>query len=166
LLPVVDWLGPTKGRFVSSINRDPDTWARLGRALRESRERQGLTQGELAKKAHVATKSVSDAEAGKVPKARKPYTLEGIAQALGWPVGAVDSVLSGGEPPGGWQDVRAGMEGDEVEAIFTNAMVRATNNATAAEIRNAVKIAMDDLRRRGYVAETVDAQPNGLNRNG
>lgn len=148
-----------------AMTQDPDTWSRLGGALRESRERQGLTQDELAVKAGVSTKSVQDAEAGKVPKSRMPYTLAPIAKALGWPAGAVDSMLAGGEPPGGWQDVGVGIEGDEVEAIFTNAMVRATNNATAAEIRNAVKIAMDDLRRRGYVSETNATQPNGLSSN-
>lgn len=151
---------------MSSINRDPDTWARLGRALRESRERQGLTQDELAKKAGVSTKSVQDAEAGKVPKARMPYTLAAVAQALGWPAGAVDSVLAGGEPPGGWQDVRADIEDEQVQSILTNAMVRATNNATAVEIRKAVEIAMDDLRRHGFLSETDGAQLNGLNRNG
>ncbi|MFF9279576.1 helix-turn-helix domain-containing protein [Streptomyces griseosporeus] len=143
------------------MSRDPEAWARLGRALRESRERQGLSQAELATRADVSTKSVQDAEAGKVPKSRMPYTLARIAAALGWPAGAVDSVLDGGEPPGGWQNVRVEIEEDQVGSIIANAMVRATENTTSAEIRNATKIALDELRRRGYLRETNATQPNG-----
>ncbi len=140
-------------------------WARLGGALKESRERHGLTQEELAERADVSTKSVQDAESGKVPKSRMPYTLAPIARTLGWPAGAVDSVLAGGEPPGGWQSVRVEIEEEQAESIIVNAMVRATDNATSTEIRNAAKIALDDLRRYGYLRETNETQPNGLSRN-
>lgn len=154
----------TKGRFVMTMTRDPQAWARLGGALRESRERQGLTQAELAQRADVSAKSVQDAEAGKVPKSRMPYTLAPIAKALGWPAGSVDSVLAGEDPPGGWRDVRVEVEVEDsrVEAIIANAMVRATDGATGAEIRKAAKIALDDLRRHGYLRETNAAQPNAL----
>ncbi|WP_432158112.1 helix-turn-helix transcriptional regulator [Streptomyces sp. bgisy153] len=144
------------------MNRDPDAWARLGRALRESRERRGLTQEEVAERADVSKKSVQEAEAGKVPKSRMPYTLAPIAAALSWPAGAVDSVLDGGEPPGGWRDVRVEIEDDRVEQIIVNAMVRATSSTTSAEIRNAAKIALDELRRYGYLPETDGEHPNGL----
>lgn len=140
-------------------------WARLGGALRESRERQGLTQGELAERAGVSKKSIQDLEAGKVPRSRMPYTLAPLAKELGWPAGAVDSVLAGGEPPGGWQNVRVEIEEEQAEAIIANAMVRATDHATSAEIRKAAKIALDDLRRYGYLRETTGTQPNGSSRN-
>ena len=137
-----------------TMTQDPDAWGRLGRALRAARERQGLTQDELAQRAGVSTKSVQDAEAGRVPKRRMPYTLAPMAKALGWPSGAVDAVLAGAEPPGGWQDVRVEVTDDQVEAVISNAMVRALDNVTSAEIRKATKIALDDLRRRGLLRES------------
>ncbi|MCX4622840.1 multiprotein-bridging factor 1 family protein [Streptomyces albogriseolus] len=147
-----------------TMTRDPRAWARLGGALRESREREGLTQAELAQRADVSVKSVQDAEAGKVPKSRMPYTLAPIAKALGWSAGSVDSVLAGEEPPAGWRTVRVDVEAEDsqVEAIIANAMVRATDSATGAEIRKAAKIALDELRRHGYLRETNGTQPNAL----
>ncbi|MBU5946747.1 helix-turn-helix transcriptional regulator [Streptomyces sp. PAM3C] len=143
-----------------TMTRDPQAWARLGRGLRESRERQGLTQDELAARAGVSTKSVQEAEAGKVPKARMPYTLAPIAAAVGWPAGAVEGVLAGAELPDGWQGVRPELGDDQLEAIVVNALVRATDNATGAEIRKAAKIAVDELRRHGLLRETDSAQLN------
>lgn len=148
-----------------TMNRDPDAWRRLGRALKEARERKGLSQGELATRAGVAIKSVQSAEAGTVPKSRMPQSLSPIAQAVGWPAGSVDSVLSGGEPPGGWRTVQIELEDDQIRSIIANAMVRATSGATAEEIRNATKIAVDDLRRIGAIRETVATQPKELNGN-
>ena len=136
------------------MNRDPKAWARLGRALRSAREHRGLTQQELGELAGTSGRSVQDAEAGKVPQARMPYTLGKIASALGWPEGAVDAVLEGAAPPGeGWRDVPAPLPIDEerLEGILTNAMVRATEHATAAEIRAATKIALDELRKNGLL---------------
>jgi hypothetical protein len=103
--------------------------------------------------AGTSGRSVQDAEAGTVPKSRMPYTLGRIASALGWPEGAVDAVLEGAAPPGeGWRDapVRE-IDEEQVAGIITNAMVRATENATSAEIRAATKIALDELRRQGLL---------------
>lgn len=100
-----------------------------------------------------------------MPKSRMPYTLAPIAKALDWPAGAVDSLLEGGEPPGGWQNVRAQIDDDTVAAILTNAIVRATDNATAAEIRKATQLALDDLRRHGFLSDTERVQLNELNGN-
>lgn len=148
-----------------TMNRDPDAWVRLGRALREARERKGLSQGEVAKLASVAIKSVQSAEAGTVPKSRMPQSLAPIAQAVGWPAGSVASVLAGGEPPGGWLTVQIDLEDDQIRSIIANAMVRATSAATAEEIRNATQIAVDDLRRIGALRETIATQANELNGN-
>lgn len=150
------------------MNRDPHAWARLGHALRIAREHAGHSQDELAALADVSTASVQSAEAGTVPKSRMPFTLGPIARALGWPQGAVDAVLAGAEPPGStWQDVPVQRLLDEETAsgILTNAMVRATEHTTSAEIRAATKIALDELRRHGYLAETDGVQPstNGAN---
>lgn len=143
------------------MNRDPQAWARLGRALKSAREHRGLSQAELAAAAEVSAKSVQDAEGGKVPKARMPYTLSRVAEALGWPAGSVESVLEGGPIPGGWQDVPASIAPGDVETILSQAMVRATNNVTAAEIRAATKIALDELRRRGVVTESDEPGDSG-----
>ncbi|MFI2314132.1 hypothetical protein AMK17_25170 [Streptomyces sp. CB00072] len=146
------------------MNRDPQSWARLGQALRTAREHRGHTQQELAEAADVSGRSVRDAEAGAVPKARMPYTLGRIAAALGWPEGAVDAVLDGAAPPGeGWRDApveQGQIDAEQLAGIMTNAMVRATEHATAAEIRAATKIALDELRKQGIIRETDGVQPS------
>jgi transcriptional regulator with XRE-family HTH domain len=136
------------------MNRDPKTWARLGRAIRDARQRRKLTQQQLADLAGVSSRSVQDAEAGTVPKARMPISLGPIAAALGWPEGTIDTILSGGMPPGEeWRDVTVQQQIDEdvLSGIITTAMVRATENTSSAEIRAAIKIALDELRRHGYI---------------
>lgn len=146
------------------MTRDPEAWARLGKALRTARAHRGLTQQDLADLAGVSARSVSDAEGGTVPKARMPQSIDKIAAALGWPEGGVVAVLDGTTPEvGGWQDVpvqqhlRASEEA--VAGIISNAMLRATDHATAAEIRAATNIAMDELRRQGLIGETDGVQP-------
>lgn len=135
------------------MNRDPEAWARLGRALSQTRQAKGLTQQDLADRAGVSLNSVQNAEAGTVPKARMPYTVPAIAALLGWPDGAIDEVLAGGEIPGGFRDVsvQKQIDAEQLETIISAAMVRATENATAAEIRAATKIALDELRRQGLL---------------
>lgn len=144
------------------MNRDPDAWARLGRALRNAREHRGLTQQDLGEMAGTSARSVQDAEGGAVPKARMPYTIGRIAAALGWPEGAVDAVLDGKAPPGdGWQDVPVQqLDEEQLAGIMTTAMVRATEHTTSAEIRAATQIALDELRRQGYLPETNSVQPS------
>ncbi|MEW2127058.1 helix-turn-helix domain-containing protein [Streptomyces sp. NPDC007259] len=148
------------------MNRDPEAWARLGRALRTAREQRRLSQDELADLAGVSTGSVQSLESGTVPKARVPITLSPVAQALGWPAGAAADVLEGEDPPasdGEWRDApvpQQQLDEERVAGIMTNAMVRATEHATAAEIRAATKIALDELRRQGLLSETNSVQPS------
>ncbi|RUP66753.1 Helix-turn-helix protein [Streptomyces sp. NP10] len=146
------------------MNRDPQSWARLGHALRAAREARGLTQADLGALADVSSRSVQDVEAGTVPKKRMPYTLSRVAAALGWPEGAVDAVLDGAAPPGeGWRDApveQAQIDAEQLAGIMTNAMVRATEHATAAEIRAATAIALDELRKQGVIRETNGVQPS------
>lgn len=142
------------------MTRDPAAWARLGQALRAARTHRGLTLAGLGELAGVSARSVQEAEAGKVPKLRMPPSIGKIAAALGWPEGGVDAVLGGGAPPdAGWQDVPAPLAGTAVEGILTNAMVRAMSGTPAAEIRAAAKIAVDEMRRQGLIAETNGVQP-------
>ncbi|MFD8664476.1 helix-turn-helix domain-containing protein [Streptomyces microflavus] len=151
------------------MDRDPQSWARLGHALRTAREHRSLTQQELGDLAGVSGRSVRDAEAGAVPKARMPYTLSRIAAALGWPEGAVDAVLDGAAPPGEeWRTVpveQQQIDEEQLAGIMTNAMVRATEHATAAEIRAATRMALDELRRQGYLPKTDGAQPSANSEN-
>lgn len=155
------------------MTRDPHAWARLGQLLKQARLARGLKQSELADLAGVSTASVQSAEAGSKPKTRMPTTLGPIASALGWPAGTVDHVLDGGLPPGPpeptqWRDAPVPqqlIDEEQLAGIMTHAMVRATEHATAAEIRAATKIALDELRRQGYLIETDRVEPstNGAN---
>ncbi|RSN13796.1 hypothetical protein DMH25_08390 [Streptomyces sp. WAC 01325] len=86
------------------MNHDPERWAVLGRAIRNDRERQGLTREQLAERVRerggqVTARSITSLEAGVPPKKRpKPPTLEPTVAALGWRPGSTDRVL-GGESP-------------------------------------------------------------------
>ncbi|MEU5417730.1 helix-turn-helix transcriptional regulator [Streptomyces sp. NPDC020667] len=81
------------------MNELTHDWKRLGVAIRRERERQGLSQAELAERAGVSVGSVKNAETGPAPKRRRPYTLALIETALGWESGAVDSILEGQTRP-------------------------------------------------------------------
>ncbi|MFD3535194.1 helix-turn-helix domain-containing protein [Streptomyces sp. NPDC058664] len=135
------------------MNRDPKAWARLGQALATARKTLGLTQRDLAEQAGVSLNSVQNAESGQSPKARMPQSIYPIARALGWPDGAVDAVLGGGAPPGGWGDVSVQKQVDEarLEADLTYANVRALTGATGGEIEAATKAALDVLRQHGLI---------------
>ena len=143
------------------MNRDPAAWARLGHLLKQARRAAALTQDQLAELAGVSTASVQAAEAGTVPKLRMPTTLGPIATALGWPVGSVEAVLEGATPPG-WRDVPVQRLLDEevLTGILTTAMVRAMESTPSAEIRAATRIALDELRRHGYLSKTNGVQPS------
>lgn len=135
------------------MNRDPKMWARLGKALAHARQSQGLSQADMAETAGVSIGSVQSAEAGTVPKARMPYTIPAIAKALGWPPGAPEQVLDGGEIPGGWTDtpVQRLIDEERLGEILTNSMVRHVDTATSAEIKAATAAALDALRREGLI---------------
>ncbi|MEH6373649.1 helix-turn-helix transcriptional regulator [Streptomyces sp. KLMMK] len=81
------------------MNESNERWQRLGTALRQERERQGLSQQQLADRANVSVGSVKNAEKGVAPKGRRPYTLTNIADALKWAPSCIDDILSGGPAP-------------------------------------------------------------------
>ncbi|MFJ6319666.1 helix-turn-helix domain-containing protein [Streptomyces californicus] len=155
------------------MNRDPEAWARLGQKLQQARLARGLKQSDIADEAGVSLASVQSAEAGSMPKSRMPITLPPIAAALGWKAGSVDAVLDGGEPitdspgPAEWRDVsvQQQIDAEQLAGIMTNAMVRATEHATAAEIRAATRIALDELRKQGLIRETDGVQPSTISEN-
>ncbi|MFI9465690.1 helix-turn-helix transcriptional regulator [Streptomyces xiamenensis] len=143
------------------MNRDPQAWLLLARALREARGHQGLTQAQLAEKADVSVAAIRSAETGTVPEKRMPPTLPKIGRALGWPAGTAEAILGGAEPPGGWvESAPPPLSAGDIEAAMTRAIVTATDHVTAAEIREAVRITLDELRQKGVVSETVDTQRN------
>lgn len=80
------------------MNRDPRVWESLGRALRASRERAGLTAEALASKAATTGRTVYGWERADTIPARKPYKLELVAAALGWKPGWVDRIIEGEDP--------------------------------------------------------------------
>ncbi|MGW9249706.1 helix-turn-helix transcriptional regulator [Streptomyces badius] len=155
------------------MNRDPHAWARLGHKLKQTRLARGLKQSDVADEASVSLASVQSAEAGAVPKSRMPITLGPIATALGWRAGSIEAVLAGEEPivdspDGEWQSVPADqrvLEAEHLEGIMMNSMVRAMKNTPSGEIRAATQIALDELRRQGYLPETNSVQPSTISEN-
>lgn len=86
------------------MNRDPNAWARLGGAIRASRNRKRLTRDQLAQlikeRGGAATaRSIGSLERGVIPKTGNlPPTLEPTVGALGWRVGWADRILNGEDP--------------------------------------------------------------------
>ena len=62
-----------------------DIARQLGDRIRELRQKQGLTQDELAQRAGVSTKYLQNLE-GKTPKRASIDTLEGLANGFGMPL--------------------------------------------------------------------------------
>jgi helix-turn-helix protein len=81
-----------------TVIRDPEGWARLGRAIRGERDRYGWTRAQLAKAAGVSTRAVQDAESGRVPIKRWPQTVAAVEVSLGWHPGSAQAILEGGAP--------------------------------------------------------------------
>ncbi|KUJ65430.1 helix-turn-helix domain-containing protein [Streptosporangium amethystogenes] len=135
------------------MNRDPHAWARLAKAIATKRQAQGLRQEDLAAAAGVSLGSVQNAESGVPPKARMPQSLPPIVKALGLPDTWIDDVLEGKAPPGEWRDVdvQAEVDAERLESDLTHAFVRASDQATAAEIKAATKAALDVLRQHGLI---------------
>ncbi|MFH9134403.1 helix-turn-helix transcriptional regulator [Streptomyces sp. NPDC017524] len=90
-IPIVD-------RSAVALTRDPVAWARLGKAIRATRESQGLSRNALAVAAGVSEKSIQVAEEGRIPRARWPQSLTLIERALGWDPGNMQTILGGGSP--------------------------------------------------------------------
>jgi transcriptional regulator with XRE-family HTH domain len=135
------------------MNRDPEVWARIGRTIASRRAAEGLRQEDLAAKAGVSHRSVQNAESGAAPKARLPQSLYPIVKALGLPDTWIDDVLAGKSPPGEWRDVDVQGDVDEerLEADLTHALVRASEHASAAEIKASTRAALDVLRQHGLI---------------
>lgn len=133
--------------------RDPHAWARLGKAIATKRAAANMRQEDLALAAGVSHRSVQNAELGEPPKARMPQTLYPIVRALGLPDTWIDDVLAGADPSGAWRDVDVQDVVDEerLESDLTNAYVRASEHATAAEIKAATKAALDVLRQHRLI---------------
>ncbi|KAA6211748.1 helix-turn-helix domain-containing protein [Streptomyces filamentosus] len=134
------------------MNRDPHAWARLGKAIASTRKATGMRQEDLATKAGVSLGSVQNAESGAPPKARMPQSLYPIVKALGLPDTWIDDVLDG-KPSGEWRDadVQGEVDKERLESDLTHALVRASDQATAAEIKAATKAALDVLRQHGLI---------------
>lgn len=141
------------------MNTDPAAWARLGDAIQRARIAARLNQAELAERAGVSLASVQNAEAGRVPKLRAPTTLPKITEALGWAPDAADNILEGAPAPAPWRSTTPPrLSAERLEGVFTGAIVRAMDTATSAEIKAAVKDAVEALRREGLLDGDDDVQ--------
>jgi DNA-binding XRE family transcriptional regulator len=75
---------------------EPD-WARLGRAFAAARKSAGLTQAALAERIGVTRTTVQAIERG-VGADKPTGTMRSYARFVGWPDGAIEAVLAGGDP--------------------------------------------------------------------
>ncbi|WP_405909612.1 helix-turn-helix transcriptional regulator [Streptomyces sp. NBC_00828] len=86
------------------MNHDPTAWRTLGTAIRDDRNRQGLTREELSdltaeRGRRVSARTIGSIERGVVPeRGTKPPTLEPTVNALGWKPGWADRILAGEDP--------------------------------------------------------------------
>lgn len=130
-----------------------DEYLRLGRLIRERRDRLGLTQADLASRGGPSTTTMSKVEYGKlIPIPRQ--TRAKIETALNWAPGSVIDVVEGGEPTErtttagpapdfGWAG--AGEElGDGRGSQLDPAAVNAALHA-AQEAQNRFERAVDEL---------------------
>ncbi|MBQ0974510.1 helix-turn-helix domain-containing protein [Streptomyces sp. RK31] len=80
------------------LSSSPEAWLRLGRALRESRDRAGLSRQALAEKCNVSEKAIQTAEEGRVPSRRWPKSVDRIASCLGWEPGKAVAMVAADVP--------------------------------------------------------------------
>lgn len=74
-----------------------EDWKRLGRYIKDRRERLRLTQQGMYARGGPSVATIRNLEAGEQTSYR-PRTRDQIEQALGWAAGSVDAILAGGEP--------------------------------------------------------------------
>lgn len=72
-------------------------WVRLGQALKTDRQRQGLTQEEVAQRLSAGLSSIQAIERGH-PYSKPTRTTRAYADLLQWTAGSVEQVLGGGDP--------------------------------------------------------------------
>lgn len=82
---------------MAEMKWSPEDWARLGVAIRKSREGLGLSRKKLSEWSGISEKSIQLTEEGRVPT-RWPKSLQALEDALGWTPRSVANVLDGGEP--------------------------------------------------------------------
>lgn len=101
---------------------------RLGEIIASARIRQRLSQQQLATRAGLSMRVLSNMEQGKIPANPHEETKERLEEALGWSVGDFDRVRKGGEPSA---QTRVIAEVDE-DLLF---IYRMAPNAPAEAIR-------------------------------
>ncbi|MEU0939864.1 helix-turn-helix transcriptional regulator [Embleya sp. NPDC005971] len=148
---------------------------RLGRHLAQARIARGLRKGAAAKAAHMTQTTWMHIEKGTAETI--DMNLAAAERVVGWAPGSADAIMKGGEPtllpyantqadpdrvvPNGPEQVsksaddsfwRPGDE-DEIRRILTDTMVHAIPTATGADIQRASSAFIEEMRRRGLVAE-------------
>lgn len=121
-------------------------WTALARAIKQRRLELGLTRTDLARRAEVSRQTVHNFESGE-GFVRLPPTLSKIAEALGWAPEMPYGVLEGRIAVEPAFEAPSLLGEDEIRQVVTGAMVAATD-VGAAEIREVVRLVVNDLRAR------------------
>ncbi|MEU0354931.1 helix-turn-helix transcriptional regulator [Streptomyces cyaneofuscatus] len=126
----------------------------LGRAVREARVRQGMTQTQLAEVAGVSRATLQNLERGGKLRSLNLVKIESV---LGWAPGSVQALLEGGAPspiekmPEVVGASSAALSEEELAQAVTSAMVATVDTVTAAEIREVARRMVEDLKQRGIL---------------
>ncbi|RPK56184.1 anaerobic benzoate catabolism transcriptional regulator [Streptomyces sp. ADI96-02] len=126
----------------------------LGRAVREARIRQGMTQTQLAEVAGVSRATLQNLERG---GRLRSLNLVKIESVLGWAPGSVQALLEGGAPspieemPEAVGASSVTLSEEELAQAVTSAMVATVDTVTAAEIREVARRMVEDLKQRGIL---------------
>ncbi len=122
-------------------------WARLADRVRHRRLVElGLSQEELAVRADVSLKTVSNIEQARVPMSW-PRKMAKVTYALGWAAGSEIEVLRGGEPTLR-SDVMSESESPETDAVFILRHLHDAPASTLRRLRRQLELDLEDSNHR------------------
>lgn len=131
--------------MVDDVNEELDQldWHRLGDMIRTRRLELDMSQEELAHKAKVSAKKISEYEKGLQPTGRYPYKVQAVIHALGWSAGSDLDILRGGEPTGRLDQVTDASDQDS-DLVFIMRNVHEAGPRTLKALRAVLE---SDLQR-------------------
>jgi transcriptional regulator with XRE-family HTH domain len=82
-----------------------EDWASVAEAIKERLTDLRMTQLDLASRSAVSPATIGELVTNRNPRRRQRRTLQALSEALDWPIGYLDAVLRGEDPPVVAEDV-------------------------------------------------------------